>query len=103
MVSHAAPDRCVIDAGSKSLSSDLMGLKNYGRIVEHPDWEIRGLSEEHGHVHVPPGSAAPKIGERVTVIPNHVCVVTNLTDRIAAVRQGRVETFLRGGGARKVQ
>ncbi len=91
VVSHAAPDRCVIDTGSKSLSSDLLGMTNHGRIVEHPEWEIRGLSEEHGHVHVPPGAARPRIGERVTIIPNHVCVVTNLFDRIYAARQGSVE------------
>jgi D-serine deaminase-like pyridoxal phosphate-dependent protein len=93
IVSHPAPGRCIIDTGSKSLSSDLLGMQHHGRIVEHPDWEIRGLSEEHGHVHVPAGAAAPKIGERVTVIPNHVCVVTNLFDRIYAARQGRVEAF----------
>ncbi len=94
VVSRPAADRCIIDAGSKSLSSDLMGLAHhYGRIVEHPDWEILSLSEEHGHVHVPAGAAAPRVGERVAVIPNHVCVVTNLHDRIYAVRQGRVESF----------
>lgn len=103
VVSNPAPDRCVIDAGSKSLSSDLMGLRHYGRIVEHPDWEIRTLSEEHGHVHVPPGSAAPKVGERITVIPNHVCVVTNLTDRVYATRRGRVETFYEVAARGKVQ
>ncbi len=93
VVSHAAPDRCVIDAGSKSLSSDLLGLQGYGRILEHPDWEIYALSEEHGHVRAPSGAEAPKVGERVTIVPNHVCVVTNLYDRIYAARQGRVETF----------
>ena len=103
VVSRPSADRCVIDAGSKSLSSDLMGLQHYGRVVEHPDWEIRALSEEHGHIHVPAGAAAPKVGERVTVIPNHACVVTNLTDRIIAARQGRVETFLPVSARGKVQ
>ena len=103
VVSHPAADRCIIDAGSKSLSSDLLGLRHYGHIVEHPDWEIGSLSEEHGQVHVPPGAAAPKIGERVTIIPNHVCVVTNLTDRIHAVRKGRVETFYAVAARGKVQ
>ncbi len=70
---------------------------------EHPDWEIRSLSEEHGQVHVPPGAAAPKVGERVTVIPNHVCMVTNLTDRITAVRKGRVETSYAVAARGKVQ
>jgi D-serine deaminase-like pyridoxal phosphate-dependent protein len=103
VVSHAAADRCVIDAGSKSLSSDLLGLKGFGRILEHPEWEIHGLSEEHGHVRAPPGSEAPRIGEIVTVIPNHACVVTNLTDRIYAARQGRVETFYEVAARGKVQ
>jgi D-serine deaminase-like pyridoxal phosphate-dependent protein len=103
VVSHAAPDRCVIDAGSKSLSSDLLGLQGYGRIVEHPDWEIVALSEEHGHVSVPQGAARPKVGELVTVIPNHVCVVTNLHDRIYAARQGRVENFYEVSARGKVQ
>jgi D-serine deaminase-like pyridoxal phosphate-dependent protein len=92
VVSRAAPDRCVIDAGSKSLSSDLLGLTGHGRIVEHPEWQIAALSEEHGHVRVPPGAAAPRIGERVSIIPNHVCVVSNLHGRIYAARDGRVET-----------
>ena len=103
VVSHPAAERCVIDAGSKSLSSDLLGLQHYGRIVEHPDWEIRGLSEEHGHVHVPRGAVAPKIGERVAIIPNHVCVVSNLTDRVHAVRQGKVEMVYAVAARGKVQ
>jgi D-serine deaminase-like pyridoxal phosphate-dependent protein len=103
VVSHAAQDRCVIDAGSKTLSSDLLGLNGYGRILEHLDWEIYGLSEEHGHVRAPPGSGEPKIGELVTVIPNHACVVTNLFDRIYAARQGRVETFYEVAARGKVQ
>lgn len=103
VVSHAAEDRCVIDAGSKSLSSDLLGLQGYGRILEHLDWEIYGLSEEHGHVRAPPGSTRPRIGEIVTVIPNHACVVTNLYDRVYAARQGRVETFYDVAARGKVQ
>jgi len=103
VVSHAAPDRCVIDAGSKALSSDLLGLNGYGRILEHLDWEIYGLSEEHGHVRSPPGSGEPRIGELVTIIPNHACVVTNLFDRITAARQGRVETFYEVAARGKVQ
>ena len=51
----------------------------------------------------PPGSGEPKIGELVTVIPNHACVVTNLFDRIYAARQGRVETFYEVAARGKVQ
>jgi len=33
--------------------------------------------------------------ERVRVLPNHACVVSNLHDRVYGVRAGRVETELR--------
>lgn len=97
VVSHAALDRWVIDAGSKSLSSDLLGLTGHGHIVEHPQLTIGKLTEEHGHVHLPAGAALsndlPRIGDRVTVIPNHACVVSNLHDRVYVARAGRVEGF----------
>lgn len=91
VVSHPSPDRCIIDAGSKSLSSDTLGLSGHGRILEYPALQIAGLSEEHGHVAIPAGSAAPRIGERVSVIPDHACVVTNLHDRVYGARGGRIE------------
>jgi D-serine deaminase-like pyridoxal phosphate-dependent protein len=103
VVSHAAADRCIIDAGSKSFSSDLMGFADYGRIVEHPEWELAGLSEEHGHVRVPPGSTPPRIGERVTVIPNHACAVSNLHDTVYAVRRDRLENLYRVAARGKVR
>ena len=96
VVSHSAPDRCVIDAGSKSLSSDLLGLNGFGRILEHLDWEIYGLSEEHGHVGAPPGNSS-------TSFLTTRAWSTNLYDRIYAARQGRVETFYEVAARGKVQ
>ena len=86
-----------------SLSSDLLGLQGYGHIAEHPDWEIVALSEEHAHASVSQSAQRPKVGELVSVIPNHVCVVTNLHDRIYAARQGRVENFYEVSARGKVQ
>lgn len=91
VVSRPSADRCIIDAGSKSLSSDTLGLKGYGHVAEYPAVAIAGLSEEHGHVIVPAGAKAPAIGERVSVIPDHACVVTNLHDRVYGARGGRIE------------
>jgi D-serine deaminase-like pyridoxal phosphate-dependent protein len=92
VVSRPTPERGILDAGSKSLSSDLMGLEGYGMILEYPQARIYHLSEEHGHVDFSDCQERPAIGERVTVIPNHCCSVTNLFDQVVAVRQGRVET-----------
>jgi D-serine deaminase-like pyridoxal phosphate-dependent protein len=91
VVSRPAPDRAIIDAGSKTLSSDLLGLTGHGHIVEYPEAVIQRLNEEHGIVDLSLCPAKPDIGEIVSVIPNHTCVVTNLHDALVGVRRGRVE------------
>ncbi len=91
VVSRPTPDRAILDAGSKSLSSDLLGLSGHGLIVEYPMAEIGGLSEEHGHVDLSRSAARPAVGERVTIVPNHACVVSNLVDEVVAARGDRVE------------
>ncbi|MCB9942715.1 MAG: alanine racemase [Geminicoccaceae bacterium] len=75
-------DRACIDAGSKSLTSDMGGLAGHGLIREYPLAVIRQLSEEHGHVDLSASSDKPRIGERITIIPNHVCPVSNLFDEV---------------------
>ncbi|WP_186396794.1 D-TA family PLP-dependent enzyme [Stappia sp. TSB10GB4] len=79
VVSRPTPTRAVLDAGSKALSSDLLGLTGHGTIIGHPDAQIAALSEEHAVVEIPAGSLA--VGDRVRIVPNHCCVVTNLFDR----------------------
>jgi D-serine deaminase-like pyridoxal phosphate-dependent protein len=91
VVSRPTPDRAILDAGSKSLSSDLLGLSGHGLIVEYPQAEIEKLSEEHGHVDLSHCAARPAIGERITIVPNHACVVSNLVDEVVAARGDRVE------------
>lgn len=89
VVSRPTEDRAILDAGSKTLSSDLFGLSGHGLIREYPDAVIAKLSEEHGHVDLSAcRGARPVVGERVTIIPNHVCVVTNLFDQVHLHRSG---------------
>lgn len=92
VVSRPTPTRAIIDAGSKTLSSDLGSLTGHGRIVEYPEAVIYRLNEEHGYVDLTACRAWPEIGEVVTVIPNHTCTVTNLHDHLVGVRVGTVET-----------
>lgn len=94
VVSRPTADRAILDAGSKALTSDLNGQTGHGRIVEYPQAVIYGLSEEHGHVDLSACLARPSIGEKVRVIPNHACPVSNLFDRIVTVRGERVEGSL---------
>ncbi len=92
VVSRPTAERGILDGGSKTFSSDLSGLKGHGFILEYPNAHFYSMSEEHGHVDFSKCSRKPEIGERVTVIPNHCCVVSNLFNQIVAVRHAQVET-----------
>ena len=81
VVSTPVPERAIIDAGSKVLTSDLSGFLDYGYIKDHPEISIIGLNEEHGILKVDPKKPLV-IGERVWIVPNHVCVVSNMFDKI---------------------
>jgi D-serine deaminase-like pyridoxal phosphate-dependent protein len=91
VVSRPTDNRAVLDTGSKVMTYEQYFAKGYGRIVEYPDAEITGFSEEHGMVNLSASAKKPKVGEVVSVIPNHCCVVTNMMDEIYGVRGGKVE------------
>jgi D-serine deaminase-like pyridoxal phosphate-dependent protein len=94
VVSVPAPGRAVLDAGSKTLSSDPLRPRagGYGRILGRSS-RLEKLSEEHGVVAVAEGEGF-RVGERVLVLPNHACVVANLHDSLVGVSGGRVEAVL---------
>lgn len=101
VVSRPTPDRAILDAGSKALTSDLLGFADYGLIVDYPDAVITGLSEEHGTVDLSKVEGSrPNIGDKVRIIPNHTCVVSNLFDIMTFHRDGvvtRVESVAARG------
>jgi D-serine deaminase-like pyridoxal phosphate-dependent protein len=85
VISDAVPGQIVIDAGSKTLSSDrcLPAMDSgFGRILELEGSRITRLSEEHGQVDVTECRSPPRVGQRVTLIPNHVCPCLNLQESI---------------------
>jgi|SRR5438105_596235 len=91
VVSAPAPGRAVLDAGSKTLSTDPLRPREggYGSVVGRRAVLAR-LSEEHGVLEVEDGERF-RVGERVRVLPNHACVVSNLHERVLAVRGESVE------------
>jgi D-serine deaminase-like pyridoxal phosphate-dependent protein len=91
VVSTAVPGRAIIDAGSKTFSSDPLGAGpkfGYGHVVEAPDAPIIKLNEEHGYLDITRSRHSFRVGEVLTVIPNHVCVTVNMHDEILTLRQG---------------
>jgi len=85
VVSTAVPGHAVVDAGSKALSKESRGEgAGFGVLLDHPDVTVASLSEEHGVLDVRASSWIPIVGERVRIVPNHVCVSVNLQDRLLA-------------------
>ncbi|KAK1935116.1 D-threo-3-hydroxyaspartate dehydratase [Phytophthora citrophthora] len=107
----------IVDAGSKVLSSDgarsagdfgssCFGLafyeNDFERVVKEPTqnksvlddgkelicFEVTSLSEEHGWVKKIEGIPSPAIGERLIIVPNHACVVSNLTNKFYVQGEG---------------
>ena len=89
VVSAASRGRVIVDAGSKALTSDLGGLAGYGLLVDYPGASLYQLAEEHGFVDMSQCARPPALGEVVRILPNHVCPVSNLFDRIALTRDGK--------------
>lgn len=89
VVSRPTATRVVLDAGSKSLTSDVLGQVGYG-LVMGTDLTIKSLSEEHGVIEMAEPSDTPRIGDRLRIIPNHACVVSNLFDAVYLISGDRV-------------
>jgi D-serine deaminase-like pyridoxal phosphate-dependent protein len=96
VVSKPAAGRIILDCGSKTLSSDaargFSKPEGYGAVFADleagaPDGSllVERLSEEHATVRVTSGSTRLQPGDRVRVLPNHACAVSNLMDQVYLV------------------
>lgn len=106
VVSTGVPGRAVIDGGSKTFSSDRYQAEDgigFGLVREDHAAQIERLSEEHGHVNIACSDRSYKVGDRLSVIPNHVCTTVNMHDEIYGVRGEHVEVVWRVEGRGKVK
>ncbi len=95
VVSHAARERAVLDAGSKTFTSDkgvhgMAGATNFGLVVGRDDVALHALSEEHGWLRLDPAGVDLAIGEMLQVVPIHACPVANLAEELVMVRGDEV-------------
>lgn len=106
VVSTSVAGRSIIDGGSKTFSSDryLAGDgRGFGIIREDPSAELESFSEEHGHLNIANSTHQYKVGDRLTIIPNHVCSTVNMHDEIYGVRNGLVEEVWEVAGRGQVR
>jgi len=106
VVSTARPGQMIIDGGSKTFSSDRAVNSNevtFGYMVEEPDARFHKMNEEHGYIDMTRAAREFQVGDRVHVIPNHICVAVNLHEQMYGIRGDQVEEVWRVEGRGKLQ
>jgi len=92
VVSVAVSGQAVVDAGSKALAKEARGGDDgFGFLLDRPEVLVKSLSEEHGILDLSTTQWCPAVGDRVRIVPNHVCVSVNLQDHLLAVDGEHVE------------
>jgi D-serine deaminase-like pyridoxal phosphate-dependent protein len=56
-------------------------MNDHGSIVNYPELRITQLTEEHGTI-VSEQNTNLVIGQKIEIIPNHACVVTNMLNEV---------------------
>ena len=106
VVSTAVRGHAIVDGGSKTFSYDRYQAgdgRGYGLVKEDTAVEVERFSEEHGHLNVERSERRYRVGDRLSIIPNHVCTTVNMHDEIYGVRGDQVETAWRVEGRGKVR
>jgi D-serine deaminase-like pyridoxal phosphate-dependent protein len=94
VVSTAVPGQAVVDAGTKALGREPLRSAGdgYAALLDRPEVTVQRMSEEHGVLDLSHTDWRPRIGDRVRLVPNHVCIVVHKFDEIVGVRGDLAET-----------
>lgn len=95
VVSKPTAERVVIDAGVKALTSftrprGICETQGYGLVKSLPAVRLKKVYDEHGVIVDSAAREALAIGQKIEIIPNHICPTCNLYDKIYIVENGRV-------------
>ena len=91
VTSRPAPDRLILDSGSKALAAERLSTlaPGFGRVEAHPGLRVDRLYEEQAIVHSDKPCEIP-VGSRLRVVPNHACAAANLHSQMHVVEQDAV-------------
>jgi D-serine deaminase-like pyridoxal phosphate-dependent protein len=106
VVSTARPGQMIIDGGSKTFSSDRpvnSSEVTFGHLVEAPGARYHKMNEEHGYIDMTRAEREFQVGDRVHVIPNHICVAVNLHEQMYGIRGDQVEEIWKVEARGKLQ
>jgi D-serine deaminase-like pyridoxal phosphate-dependent protein len=86
-MSVPSPERVVLDVGLKAHSFD----SGNPVVVGWPGVEYARPSDEHGVLTVAPGARAPRLGDKLRLVPGHCDPTVNLHDWLVCYRGDRIE------------
>ncbi len=95
VVSTPCTEYAVIDGGSKTFSTDTplkvapYFFEGYGSVVGNSDLVFERLYEEHGIVVSKSGNTGLKPGDRLLIIPNHICSTVNLHNHVYFLEENK--------------
>lgn len=106
VVSTARPGQVIVDGGSKTFSSDRLtpvSEVSFGYVLEAPGAVFTRMNEEHGFLDVRRAGVEFAVGDRLRIIPNHICTAVNLHELVYGVRGDRVEAVWKVEARGKLQ
>jgi D-serine deaminase-like pyridoxal phosphate-dependent protein len=98
VISDAVPGQIIVDAGSKTFTSDDHPDGGHGSVIGFPGADFAQINEEHGYIDVTSLDERPVVGQHLQIVPNHACGCMNLHDGVLAVRDGVVDHVIRVAG-----
>lgn len=94
VVSVAVPGQAVVDAGTKALGREPVSggqAEGFASVRGRPEVTVSRLSEEHGILDLAHTDWRPRVGERVQLVPNHICVAVSCFSRMLVVEDEVME------------
>lgn len=95
----------VIDGGSKTFATDFpvnaapFFFKGYAVSVDNPGLVLSRVNEEHGILTSISGNTGLAVGQRIRLIPTHICTTVNLHNHVWLLEDGclsKVKVAARG-------
>lgn len=106
VVSLSRANGLIVDGGSKTFSSDRLatgGEVTFGEMREAPEAKFVKMNEEHGYIDLAHARDRFRVGDRVHILPNHICTAVNLHERVYGIRGEQVERIWDVEGRGKIQ
>lgn len=88
VVSTPCEEYAVIDGGTKTFPMDILldqapyYYDSYAEVENNPDLKLRRMNEEHGILTSVKGKTGLKVGDRISLIPIHVCTAINMQNEV---------------------